>query len=99
MLPQIIIEQFGGYFVNSASYPDWVMWLQYVTPVRYSFEAMIRNEFETRDFADDEANPIDYLDLNVGKAECMVALAVMTCVLFVMALIILKRTSLTKIEY
>jgi hypothetical protein len=60
---------------------------------------MIRNEFETRDFADDEADPIDYLDLNVGKATCMVALAIMTCVLFVMALMILKRTSLTKIEY
>ena len=60
---------------------------------------MIRNEFETRDFADDETDPIDYLDLTIGKSTCMVALAGMTAVTIVLALIILKRTSLGKIEY
>ncbi len=60
---------------------------------------MIRNEFETRDFTDDEADPIDYLDLTIGKAQCMVALAGMTAITIVLALIILKRTSLGKIEY
>lgn len=46
MLPLVIL---GGFFTNSGSVPSWVAWLQYISPVRYGFEAEMQNEFSFRD--------------------------------------------------
>lgn len=43
MLPFIL---FGGYFVNLDDVYVWLRWLQYLSPIRYSTEAILRNEFE-----------------------------------------------------
>lgn len=36
---------FGGFFANSKSYYDFVTWIQYLSPIRYSLEALCWNEF------------------------------------------------------
>ncbi|KAJ3191563.1 ATP-binding cassette sub- G member 1 [Irineochytrium annulatum] len=36
---------FAGVFVQSASIPKWIGWLQYLSPIKYGFEALAKNEF------------------------------------------------------
>ena len=70
------------------------MWIQYINPIRYAFEAIIRTEFEGRDFTDDEANPIDYLELYIGKARCLWMLCLLIVIAYLIAMDRLRRTSL-----
>ena len=41
---------FGGQFVNAGSIKAWIGWVQYVDPIRYGFEALVRNEFDQRNY-------------------------------------------------
>jgi ATP-binding cassette subfamily G (WHITE) protein 1 len=45
-LPLVILPVmiFGGLFVNLDSVPVWLRWMQYCSPVRWSFNAMMREE-------------------------------------------------------
>lgn len=47
-LPLIILPMmiFSGFFINENSIPIWLDWAKYVTPIKYSFEAMLKNEFD-----------------------------------------------------
>ena len=38
----------GGLFTSSGNVPAWFAWLQWISPVRYTFEALIYNEFSHR---------------------------------------------------
>lgn len=42
VMPMIL---FGGFFANSGTYPGWVTWIQYLSPIRYCLEAFVQNEF------------------------------------------------------
>jgi ABC-type multidrug transport system permease subunit len=39
---------FGGQFANSGNIQAWISWFQYVSPIRYGFEAFVDNEFNSR---------------------------------------------------
>jgi ABC-type multidrug transport system permease subunit len=41
---------FSGFFSNVGTYPDWVMWIQYLSPIRYGLEAFTINEFGYRTY-------------------------------------------------
>mmetsp|Transcript_23349 Transcript_23349/g.20737 ORF Transcript_23349/g.20737 Transcript_23349/m.20737 type:complete len:189 (-) Transcript_23349:122-688(-) len=43
MLPFIV---FGGFIVNLNDAGGYISWVQYFSPIRYSTEALLRNEFE-----------------------------------------------------
>ncbi len=32
---------FSGLFKNAGNYPDWIGWFQYVSPIKYSFQAFL----------------------------------------------------------
>jgi ABC-type multidrug transport system permease subunit len=38
---------FGGFFANGSNYPAYINWLQYVSPIRYGFEMMVRAQLST----------------------------------------------------
>lgn len=42
-LPFVI---FSGFYKNTADLPKWIGWIQYISPMKYSFIAFIRNEFK-----------------------------------------------------
>lgn len=46
MMPMIL---FGGFMYNVDDFPWWLGWMQYVSPIRYTLEMLLRNEFEDRD--------------------------------------------------
>jgi ABC-type multidrug transport system permease subunit len=73
ILPFIL---FAGFLTNIDTFPDWVGWFQYFSPMRYSFEAMIRNEFEHyHDLPIYLPNPISFLNFEIGFSNCMALLA------------------------
>ena len=41
ILPLII---FAGFFKNRNNLPDWIFWVEYVSPFKYGFAAMLQNE-------------------------------------------------------
>ena len=47
LLPVLL---FSGLFVNSGNFPAWLAWLQYGSPVRYSFSGLLQNQFDTYTF-------------------------------------------------
>ena len=39
---------FGGLFANLQAFPKWIEWIQYLSPIKYGFEALMLNEVEGR---------------------------------------------------
>lgn len=42
----IIVALFSGFFKNFETIPAWISWIQYLSPIRYSYEAFVRNEVQ-----------------------------------------------------
>jgi len=45
-----IMLLFGGFYVNESNIPDWLIWLFYISPFKYAFEALMLNEFTGETF-------------------------------------------------
>lgn len=47
VMPMVILPLmvFSGFFVNSNAIPPYFNWIQYLSPMRYSFIALVKNEF------------------------------------------------------
>ena len=41
-----IISLLSGYFKNLDNLPKWIGWIQYLSPMRYSYEGFVENEVE-----------------------------------------------------
>jgi ATP-binding cassette, subfamily G (WHITE), eye pigment precursor transporter len=35
---------FGGFMSNVSNLPVWIGWMQYLSPIRYAFEIMVRTQ-------------------------------------------------------
>jgi len=35
---------FSGFFKNTGNLSDWISWIQYISPVKYTFSAYVHNE-------------------------------------------------------
>ncbi|EAR86301.1 ABC transporter family protein (macronuclear) [Tetrahymena thermophila SB210] len=58
---------FGGYFKNRKDFADWISWIEYLFPIKYSFNAIAANEYEYTKFT---PNPTTLLDMQFSKWEC-----------------------------
>jgi hypothetical protein len=89
MMPVML---FGGEFANSATLQAWISWLQYASPIRYAFEAIIINEFDPRtyDAAKGESNPRILLGFHIGMWRCLVVLASIAILLRLVSLFFLR---------
>jgi ATP-binding cassette, subfamily G (WHITE), eye pigment precursor transporter len=56
-----------------------IRWMQYISPIRYGWEALLRNEFD--DNPKYQFNPISGLQYNVGSSKCIVYIMVIAIVL------------------
>jgi len=43
MMPLML---FGGFYANSGGYPDYIGWIQYISPIWYTLESLFWNEFD-----------------------------------------------------
>ena len=81
---------FSGFFSNSGSYPAWIGWVQYISPVKYGLEALIYNEFDDRVYGPDDVNLIDRLGFKLGIGACLGILAALIVVLRIISIVCLK---------
>ena len=87
ILPLMIL---GGFMANSGTVPSWIGWLQYVSPIRYSFEASLQNEFSFRPNVPQMFNPNYMLGFTLGYAATMFLMLAVALTLRVLCTIILK---------
>lgn len=47
MLPMVLMPLvlFSGFYANQSQLMSWIGWLQYISPMKYAFEALMRNEY------------------------------------------------------
>lgn len=57
-LPLIV---FAGYYKNINSLPDWIGWVQFLSPIKYGFGAFVQNEVQFT-----QNSNLGLLNLNVG---------------------------------
>lgn len=81
---------FAGQFSNTDTMPEWIGWIQWLSPIRYGLEVMIRNEFEGK-LIDGRLDVVDYYgyrELNVEQ--CMFILLGLVLAFRLLAFIMLK---------
>lgn len=79
---------FAGFFINSDSIPIWIRWIQWISPMRFGFEAMVWNEYTDSELGSDT---IDRLNFRLGKWESWGILIGLAVFLRLAALFALKR--------
>lgn len=90
MLPIFI---FGGYFVNLGDVYVWLRWLQYLSPVRYSMEALLRNEFEDNsDYSAEDQKVYERYHYDIGLWGCIGLLFLYAVVFRIIAMLFLRLT-------
>lgn len=95
MMPYFI---FGGYFVNLKDVYVWLRWLQYLSPIRYSMEALLRNEFEDNsDYSADDQKVYEQYDYNIGLWGC-IGLLFLWAVIFRIVAVIALRVTVAKVQ-
>lgn len=87
LMPMIL---FSGFFSNSGKFPDWIGWLQYVSPMRYSLEIVVDNEFSSRNYGPHDVHLTSFLGFNLGLPLCFGILILLTVVLRILSLVCLK---------
>ncbi len=50
----IFLVLFSGFYANTATIPAFIAWIQYISPIRWSFAALCVNEFEGQVFECDD---------------------------------------------
>ncbi len=69
---------FSGFLSNLNKIVNWLVWLQYLSPMRYCLEIMFRNEYRRVDFIGngDPLNPfpIDGYNLDFGMGYCFLCM-------------------------
>jgi len=73
LVPIVVIPFmiFSGFFINSSNVPDYFIWCQYISFMKYAFQAMVYTQFENQTFTckDDEKVPIQN---EPGQLECRI---------------------------
>jgi len=78
------LEMFAGLFVNLGSLPSWLAWMQWISPLRYGFNAGMENEVEGR------PSLIENLNFGLSFWSSMGLLLLLMVVNKILALISLK---------
>lgn len=82
---------FAGFITNVDTFPNWISWFQYVSPIRYGFEASLRNEFANyHGLPIYIPDPIKFLNFSLGFDNCMILLALTALGIKLIAFICLK---------
>ena len=84
-LPMIM---FGGFYANGNTYGPWIGWLQYLSPIRYGFEMMVRSQL-AHDSAL-EKKLTGQLGLTLGYWWCFFFLLMLILVFRIIGIIFLK---------
>ncbi|KAJ3217270.1 ATP-binding cassette sub- G member 1 [Dinochytrium kinnereticum] len=73
LLPMMLLS---GLFINSSAMPNWISWLQYLTPIKYAFEGILKSQISGTRGGDQLIKSL------FGKVE----LSVLTCGMLLLAI-------------
>ena len=95
---------FSGLFINTSSIPAYFTWIQYLSPIRYIYQEVYKNEFKglkykeiPLDYAIDQ---MDFYKISTALAMCLLSL--ITVVLFAFCYLVLFisiKKSMSKTKY
>jgi len=88
----------GRFLANLDDLGPWISWIQYISPLRYSFEALVRNEFEGRKLCTEQpqgCDPIAEYSLNFGFTTSITVLLAMSIGYRLITLLALKLKAKT----
>lgn len=71
ILPLILLS---GFYANNDKMADWLLTISYVSPAKYAFEAIVRNEFERQNTDPNGYDVVGFLDFSVGQFNCLFVL-------------------------
>ncbi len=84
-LPTIL---FGGLFVNTSTVTKALSWIQWISPIRYGFEAVTIAEYKPRGL---EEVYIDFLGFStLGYFKCLTLLLVLAVAARILSVFVLK---------
>lgn len=58
---------FSGFFVNRETIPDWLGWIEWISPFKYGLEAALTNEYTDSPLGTSQLEQLDF-DFSVGAA-------------------------------
>ena len=89
LIPILVIPLMvlGGFFVNSNNVPDYLIWIEYFSMFKYSFQAAALNEFDTLNYDSGTTVPLDELGISESLALNFIALIALGIGFRVIALI------------
>lgn len=85
-LPAIL---FGGLFVNTSTVFAWLNWIQYLSPIRYGFEALCIAEFKPRGLEDLYQDQLGF-GTKLDFYGCIGALAALMIISRIVSILVLK---------
>lgn len=80
---------FGGFLANNNNTPSWLNWIQYISPVKYTAEGLMWNEFGDDKYKLSE-NVMTFVDYNLSYWECIMIFCILIVVCRIMAFIAFK---------
>ena len=89
MLPYFI---FAGYLVNLENITIWLRWITYVSPIRYSLEALLRNEMEDNPEYSSESKEYERFHFNLTLPFWIGMLLTLSLIIRLIALVGLRAT-------
>ena len=95
---------FSGLFINTSSIPAYFTWIQYLSPIRYIYQEVYKNEFKGLKYKEIPLDyAIDQMDFyKVSTALAMCLLSLITVVLFAFCYLVLFisiKKSMSKTKY
>lgn len=84
---------FGGFLINVDNIPSYFVFMEYLSPFKYSFGALAQNEYHSLDLdCEPICSPLDDLSISEDMITNIILLNVLTLFYRVMSVIILKAT-------
>ena len=83
---------FSGFLTNTENILPPLKFFEYISPLRYTFEYFIRNEFENDEYLG-ESNPIKTLNFSMSKPLIILILVIMFFVYIIFIITFLKLTT------
>jgi len=72
----------GGYYVNAKTYPNWIGWLQYLSPVRYGFMSLAEAQWTPYDRVNGMIKDWSSVyEFDLGYWECLACMLILTILL------------------
>jgi len=98
-IPMMVL---GGFFVNTNNVPKFLIWIEYISMFKYSFQAAALNEFKTINFDAGKVDPLGELGISESLVEnilILLALGIAFRVLCYLFMFIISTPSKPKLNH